>query len=267
VLNDGWSAGATYEAFMGRWSRLLADRFVPWLGIAPGAHWLDVGCGTGSLTNAICAGASPASVVACDPAESFVEYARQHERDAKVSFVVTGVGHLPTRSGGFNSIASALALNFFPAPAAAIDEMRGLAAPGGLISACVWDYGGRMEFLRYFWDAATALDANARTLDEGHRFPLCRPEALETLFRDRGLDDVVCDAIEIPTRFETFAAFWTPLLGGTGPAPAYVAGLAPAQRERLASLLENSLPHQPDGAITLVARAWAVRGSVGEAGR
>jgi SAM-dependent methyltransferase len=262
--NDRWAAGATYEDFMGRWSRLLAPRFVSWLRIRPNAHWLDVGCGTGALSDAICAGAQPASVVACDPSESFVEYARRHQVDPRVSFVVAAAGRLPSRPGGFDSVTSALALNFFPDPEAAVEEMRRIAAPDGLVSACVWDYSGRMEFLRRFWDSAAALDAHASDLDEGRRFPICRPDALERLFRGAGLGRVVCESIEIPTRFSTFAELWTPFLGGTGPAPSYVAGLGHHRREALAEHLDRSLPRDPDGAISLVARAWVVRGVVNE---
>src|SRR5262245_44248913 len=109
---------------MGRWSRSLAPRFVSWLAVRPTAHWLDVGCGTGALADAICTGADPATVVACDPSAPFVEYARRRQPDPRVSFVVAGVGKLPTRPGGFDSVASLLALNFFPEPEAAIHEMR-----------------------------------------------------------------------------------------------------------------------------------------------
>jgi SAM-dependent methyltransferase len=260
--SDGWAAGATYEDFMGRWSRLLAPRFVSWLAARPAANWLDVGCGTGALTDAICAGASPASVVACDPSEPFIEYARRRQVDPRASFVVSGVGRLPTRPGGFDSVTSLLALNFFPQPEAAIDEMTRVAAPNGLVSACVWDYAGRMELLRWFWDSAGAVDPGAAERDEGRRFPICRPDALESLFRGAGLADVVSGAIEIPTRFSTFAEYWRPFLGGTGPAPSYVAGLDTPQREALATRLERSLPREPDGAISLVARAWVVRGVV-----
>jgi SAM-dependent methyltransferase len=258
--SDEWMVGATYEAFMGRWSRLLASRFVAWLPVRHGAHWLDVGCGTGALSEAICAGARPASVLACDPSESFIDYARRHQGDSRLSFVVGAVGDLPTRPGGFDSVTSALALNFFPNPEAAIEEMRRITAPGGLVSACVWDYAGRMQFLRRFWDSAAAVDPNARDLDEGRRFPICRSDALEALLHGGGLRDVVCESIEIVTRFSDFGEFWTPFLGGTGPAPSYVASLARNQRAAVAEHLERSLPREPDGAICLVARAWAVRG-------
>jgi SAM-dependent methyltransferase len=245
---------------MGRWSRVLAPRFVSWLSVRSTATWLDVGCGTGALAEAICAGANPASVVGCDPSEPFIEYARRRHADPRVSFVVAGIGQLPTRPGGFESVTSLLALNFFPTPEEAIEEMRRITAVNGVVSVCVWDYAGRMEFLRCFWDSVAAVDASATVLDEGRRFPICRPDALEALFRGAGLSDVACDSIEIPTRFSTFADFWKPFLGGTGPAPSYVASLDPPRREALATWLERSLPRDLDGAISLVARAWAVRG-------
>ena len=257
---DKWAAGGTYEDFMGRWSRVLAPRFVSWLSVHPNANWLDVGCGTGALSDAICVAARPASVVACDPSEPFIEYARRRQVGPRVSFAVAGIGQLPARPGGFDSVTSLLALNFFPEPEAAIDEMRRVTAANGLVSACVWDYAGRMEFLRCFWDCVGGMDPSAAALDEGRRFPICRPGALESLFRKGGLVDVVCDSIEIPTRFSAFADFWNPLLGGTGPAPTYVANLDPPQREALAARLERVLPREPDGAISLVARAWVVRG-------
>jgi SAM-dependent methyltransferase len=259
-LSDKWAAGVTYEDFMGRWSRLLAPRFVSWLAAPPDANWLDVGCGTGALAEAICAGAKPASVVACDPSEPFIEYARRRQVGLRISFVAAGVGKLPTRPGGFDSVTSLLALNFFPKPDVATNEMRRITAVNGQVSACVWDYAGRMEFLRCFWDCVEAVDPSAAELDEGRRFPICRPDALESLFREAGLADVVSDSIDIPTRFSTFAEFWKPFLGGTGPAPSYVASLDAPQREALVTRLERSLPREPDGGIPLVARAWVVRG-------
>lgn len=125
---------------MGRWSRILAPRFVSWLRIPRGAHWRDVGCGTGSLAHAICGHADPASVLGCDPATPFVEFAQELTRDARAAFVAAGAGSLPRRREGYGGVASLLALNFFPDPGAAIHEMRSIATPQGTVSACVWDY-------------------------------------------------------------------------------------------------------------------------------
>jgi SAM-dependent methyltransferase len=262
ILRDQWAAGASYEDFMGRWSRRLARQFVAWLGIARGVHWLDVGCGTGALCDAICGVAESASVLGCDPAAPLLAYAREHSRDPRVSYEVAAVGSLPRRNAGYGSITSLLALNFFPDPAAALEEMRSMAAPHAAVSACVWDYGEGMQFLRSFWDAAQALDPAAAALDEGRRFPLCRRDALTGLFRDCGLAAVRCEPIDIPTRFPGFEDYWRPFLGGTGPAPSYVASLDDGRRAVLAHHIKESLPRGPDGSITLSARAWAVRGTV-----
>ena len=246
---------------MGRWSRQLALHFVSWLKIPRHAHWLDVGCGTGALTNAICRLARPASVLGCDPAAPFVDYARRHSQDVGASFAVAESGNLPSRVGGYDSISSLLALNFFPDPEAAVREMRSLAATHATVSACVWDYARGMEFLRHFWDAATTLDTAARELDEGERFPLCRPDALGDLFSTVGLRDVRCEAIEIPTEFANFDDYWRPLLGGTGPAASYVASLDVDRRAALAQRLADALQAGTGGPIALTARAWAVRGT------
>lgn len=261
-LCDRWAVGSTYEDFMGRWSRDLAPQFLSWLRIPGGDHWLDVGCGTGALTNAICAHAEPASVVGCDPVEPFIKYARQHLQDPRASFVVAGVGSLPRQATGYGSITSQLALNFFPNPKAAIDEMRSLAASGGTVSACVWDYAGRMDFLRLFWDAAASADPRVQQRDEGVRFPMCRPEALVRLFYQGGLSDVRCEALEISMKFADFDDYWDSFLGGTGPAPSYVSSLNADARALLARELEQALPQGPSETIALIARAWAVRGSV-----
>jgi SAM-dependent methyltransferase len=261
AADDRWAAGSSYEDFMGRWSRLLADRFVAWLDIPHGSHWLDVGCGTGALVNAVCRHADPASVTGCDPAEPFIQFAGDRNSDARVTFVVAGVDNLPRRAGGFDSVASLLALNFFPDSGRALRNMIAVTARGGTVSACVWDYAGRMEFLRHFWNAAATVDAKAPALDEGERFPDCHPDRLTGLFRGAGLVEVRCEAIEIPTRFASFQDYWTPFLGGTGPAPAFVASLDAGHQAMLSRQLEETLPREPDGAIALVARAWAVRGT------
>jgi len=261
-VRDQWAAGSSYEDFMGRWSRRLATEFVSWLRIPGGVHWLDVGCGTGALADAVCSHADPASVVGCDPATPFIEYAREHSRDARQSFVIAGVGSLPRRPGGYGSVTSLLALNFLPDAEEAVHELRSVAAPRATVSACVWDYGDGMLFLRHFWDAAASQDPAASALGEGNRFPRCRRDALTALFRDSGLSDVRCEPIEILTGFVSFDDYWRPFLGGTGPAPSYVASLGADGRAILERKLKEKLRQGPDGTITLTARAWAVRGTV-----
>ena len=257
---DGWVTGEAYEAYMGRWSRPLARVFVQWLQAKPLASWLELGCGTGALTTAICDLCEPASVVACDPSEAFIGHARNSLSDARVSFVVAGTEALPRRGGGFDAIVSGLVLNFLPAPGEAVASLRDRLRAGGIVAAYVWDYAEGMEFLRIFWEEAVASDPGAAALDESRRFPLCRAKPLAALFRAAGLGRVETSPLEIPTDFATFDDYWTPFLRGTGPAPSYVASLNPRSREALRERLRRRLHGAGDGRIRLRARAWGARG-------
>jgi hypothetical protein len=139
--------------------------------------------------------------------------------------------------------------------------MRRVARPSGVVAAYVWDYAGEMQMMRYFWDAAGALDDAAQALDEENRFPICRPGPLEALFREVGLRAVAVRAIDAQTHFRDFDDYWTPFLGGQGPAPSYVMALSEERRIALREHLRARLPSAADGSIPLIARAWAVRGT------
>jgi len=256
---DGWLTGDAYEAYMGRWSRPLAHTFVEWLDPKPSSNWLEVGCGTGALTSAICGRCDPASIVACDPSGPFIEYARKNVPDSRASFVMAGAEALPRRDGGFDAVVSGLVLNFLPEVGKAVASMRERLRQGGIVGAYVWDYADGMEFLRFFWDEAVTLDPRAASLDEGRRFPLSQPTVLGSLLRAAGLAQVDTHPLEIPTAFSTFDDYWTPFLRGTGPAPSYVASLDPPSRESLRERLRRRLPVGSDGQIQLRARAWAAR--------
>jgi SAM-dependent methyltransferase len=260
---DGWTSGSAYETYMGRWSRSLARVFLDWLQPAPSTHWLDVGCGTGALTATICEICKPASVLACDPAEPFVAHARRVVEDPRASFVVAGADALPTRQGGFDAIVSGLVLNFLPDAPRSIAAMSKRVRSGGIVAAYVWDYDDGLQFLRHFWDEAVASDPSATALDEGGRFPVCNPTSLASLFRTSGLTAVETRSLDISTDFADFNDYWTPFLGGTGPAPSYVASLDSTRREALKERLRRRLPSESDGRVALPARAWTVRGIVG----
>jgi SAM-dependent methyltransferase len=260
AAGDRWAIGGAYEAYMGRWSRPLARSFLEWLQPNPGGHWLDVGCGTGSLTAAICAGCEPTSVIACDPSAPFIQHARSNCPDVRVSYVTAAADTLPRRDGGFDVVVSGLVLNFIPEPDAAVTAMRERVRPGGTVAAFVWDYAGGVEFLQYFWDEAVAADPSAAALHEADRFGTWRMSTLASLFRAAGLAQVKADVIDISTKFADFDDYWNPFLGGTGPAPGYVASLDQTRRELLRERLRERLPSGGDGPIHLRARASVVRG-------
>jgi SAM-dependent methyltransferase len=257
---DVWASGAAYEPYVGRWSRLVARDFLAWLDLPPGGRWLDVGCGTGALSAALLEHAAPRAVAGIDPSAGYVAYARARAPGARVGFQVGDARALPYAAGAFDAVVSGLVLNFVPQPARAVAEMARVTRPHGVVAAYVWDYAGRMELMRHFWDAAVALDAGALELDEGRRFPLCHPGPLADLLRGAGLREVEVRAIEVPTDFRDFDDYWSPFLGGQAPAPGYAMSLEEARRGALRERIRAGLPFRADGSIHLIARAWATRG-------
>jgi SAM-dependent methyltransferase len=262
--HDAWQAGDRYEAYMGRWSRQLAPRFLDWLGLADGLDWLEIGCGTGALSAAILAPRRPRSLIAIDPSEGFVATARATVADPRADFQVGDAQALAFGTASRDVAVSALVLNFVPDKGKALGEMKRVVRPGGTVAFYVWDYpGGGVEFIRAFWSAAVALDPAARDLTEDRRFPYCTPEGLCALADAAGLNRVECAPLEVATVFRDFEDYWHPFTLGTGPAPGYCANLDPEARQRLKEKLHDSLPRREDGSIALAARAWAIRSVVG----
>lgn len=234
----------------------MAREFLTWLDVAPRSRWIDVGCGTGALTEAIAGEADPSLLAGVDPSPGFVETAR-HRLAERADLRIGDARELPFQKGEFDATVSGLVLNFVPDPLAAVREMKRVTRDGGTVAIYLWDYASGMQMIRIFWDVAVALDPSVANLDEATRFPLCHPEAMEQLFTEASLGEVETTGLEIATVFDGFDDFWRPLLGGQGPIPTYVSSLDQDDREALRAELETRLP-VVDGSVSLTARAWAV---------
>ncbi len=258
--HDVWASGASYEPYVGRWSRLVAAEFLRWLALPEDRTWLDVGCGTGALSQTILNLANPQKVKGIDRSEGFAEFARHKINHSQAEFEVGDAQALPVESETYDVAVSGLVLNFVPQPDQMIAEMRRAVCKAGTVALYVWDYAGKMQFMRHFWNAAAALDPAGQDFDEGRRFPLCNPDALTKLLQDAELTEIQACPIDISTDFKDFDDYWTPFLGGQGSAPGYLMSLSEERRAQLRERIFNSLPFASDGSIPLVARAWAIRG-------
>jgi SAM-dependent methyltransferase len=256
-----WGSGASYDLYIGRWSTLVAKQFVPWLNISSNSQWLDIGCGTGTITGTILDIAAPRTVLGIDSSKEYVEFARKEIQDSKAAFYLGDAQALPVKSSIYDAVVSGLVLNFVPKPIQMLREMIRALRIGGTIGVYVWDYTDQMQLIRYFWNAAVALDGLAAfDLDEGKRFSLCQPEPLRQLFQTAQLEKIQVHTIDVQTTFRDFDDYWYPFLGGQGPAPSYIKSLSEERRTALRENLRHTLPISNDGAIHLVARAWAICG-------
>jgi SAM-dependent methyltransferase len=257
-----FAEGAPYERFMGRWSRRLAPLLVQFAGVRDGESILDVGSGTGALSTAIADAGPSVRVVGVDPSAAYVADANARLSTDRVRFLTGDVQTLHFGAETFDRVLSQFVLNFVPNRVKAVREMIRVTRPGGVVAAAVWDYAGGMEMLRLFWDEAVARDPAVASRDEAN-MPLCRSGELSTLWSEQGLGGVEHQPIAIVLTFESFDDYWSPFLGGQGPAGAYVAALPEPDRADLRiQLRQRLLGDGPDRPITMGARAWAVKGIV-----
>lgn len=261
-VSDTWERGNPYEQYVGRWSRQVAPLFLSWLHVEASRNWVDVGCGTGALCSAILDNCAPSSVTGIEPSDGFLRTAQSTLGD-RATFAQGTAAAIPLADQTADVVVSGLVLNFVPDVNAALNDMARVLRKGGILGGYVWDYSDGMELIRYFWDTAVELDAGCAELHEGSRFPLCRPEALTAAVRGVGLLATQVTAIDVPTVFRDFSDYWSPFLGGQGPAPAYAMSLDDAARSRLRQRLQARLPVSSDGSIALNARAWAFKASAG----
>jgi ubiquinone/menaquinone biosynthesis C-methylase UbiE len=164
LISDTWERGSPYEQYVGRWSRQVAPLFLSWLGIPAGRRWLDVGCGTGALCAVIVDRCSPSAVTGVEPSEGFLKTAKENLAGRAALYQGSATA-IPLGDASVDVVVSGLVLNFVPDPRAALLEMSRVAGKGGAIAGYVWDYAGKMDLMRFFWDAAIELDAGAAKLD------------------------------------------------------------------------------------------------------
>jgi SAM-dependent methyltransferase len=247
-------AAATYDSFMGRYSRLLAGPFADAAGVQAGQTAVDVGCGPGALTGVLVDRLGADAVVACDPSPGFVtECAARH---VGVRVESGSAESIPFETDAFDHAMAQLVLHFVSAPEQAVSEMTRVVRPGGWVSASVWDFADGMEMLRGFWDAALESDPTAP--DEARTLRFGGPGEIAGLFASMGLADVVESTVQVSATYASFDELWNGFLGGVGPAGAYCLSLPDDQRSRLHDALFRRFG-SPAGPFTLNAVArWAV---------
>ncbi len=257
-----FAVSAGYERFMGRWSRLLAPVYVSFAGVKDGDRVLDVGTGTGAVAAAVRTTMPASEIIGVDPSESFIAYAQKNAGSARSHFAVGDAQALEFDDASFDNTLALLVMNFVADHGKAVREMRRVTRPRGIVSACVWDYGGGMQMLRFFWDEAVALDPAIEPKDERH-MKLSHRGELGDLWRQVGLGNVKEEPLGIEQEYSSFNDYWEPFTRGAGPGGAYVASLSQERREKLeARLRKRLLGDRSEGPFNLKATAWCVRGEV-----
>lgn len=247
-------SGDAYDRFMGRYSRPLASAFAEFAGISDGQSVLDVGCGSGVLTEELARRVGVERVAGVDPSPLLQACAE------RVPGAELKPGHaeaLPWPDDSFDGALAQLVIHFMNDPGTGAAEMARVTRPKGVVAACSWDFAGGMEMLRVYWEAARELDSGL----VGETRSFGNLEELDRLWRERGFDVVEAGSLEVSTDYEDFDELWDSFLLGVGPAGEYVTTLPDDRRSALRKEYHRRLG-EPVGGFTLAARAWAVRGRV-----
>jgi len=258
------SDGASYELFLGRWTKVLAPHLLDFAEFSSNGPLLDVGTGTGSMAFAMAARWPERPIVAIDIAEPYVAYAQSKPAGASINFEVGDASTLRFENNTFSGTTAQLVLNFVPNPSAALSEMKRVTRPGGIVVGAVWDFRGGLVYQRLLWDTAAGIDPQAAVArDKLFSGALALPDGLSQLFGAADLADVQRDSITFRMDYSNFDDYWQPLLGGQGPFGTYVATLTVEMRRKIEEAVRRAYcSGAPDGERSLTATAWAVRGRV-----
>jgi ubiquinone/menaquinone biosynthesis C-methylase UbiE len=196
VQRYGWDkASLAYEQF---WRQQLApaqERVLALAGIAPGAHVLDVACGTGLVTfpAARAAGAS-GQVVGVDLSQEMMNRAAAEARSlglVQARFERMDAEALTLDAATFDVALCALGLMYVPEPQKAIAEMHRVLRPGGRAVAAVWGARNRCGWAEIF----PIVDRRVASEVCPMFFQLGTGDMLRNVFEAAGLTDVRADRI------------------------------------------------------------------------
>jgi SAM-dependent methyltransferase len=240
-----FTSDAAYDKFMGRFSRRLAPAFADFAGIDGGQRVLDVGAGTGALTDELVR--RGAHVAAVDPSPEFAATLRVRFPD--IDARQGRAEQLPWPDASFDAALAQLVVAFMSDAHAGIAEMRRVVRPGGVVAICMWTRDD-MELLAAI-NRAQAVVSPERSADVS---PYRTPESARDLLGEA----VELETLTVEADYSGFDDFWEALEGGVGPAGVWLESLSAEQRAAAREELYRQVG-EPSGTFTLTGRAWAAR--------
>lgn len=123
-------AAERYDAFA-RVQKIVAQSVLQKAPKANNAIILDLGSGTGALTQGLLQNAQPAQVLALDIAQGMLRFAQSRTCNNVVSFIAGDAENLPLASHSIDGIVSSLAIQWCEQPVHLMQELYRVLKPGG----------------------------------------------------------------------------------------------------------------------------------------
>ncbi|MGO9886893.1 MAG: class I SAM-dependent methyltransferase [Solirubrobacteraceae bacterium] len=268
------SSAFTSDAVPDGYERYLVPAvFEPWaevlldvVGIAPGSRVLDIASGTGVVARAAARRAGrEGHVVASDvsgPMLARAASAGAPDGAAPIDCLDASADALPFDDGSFDVVLCQQGLQFFPARAAAVGEMRRVLRPGGVAGVAVWASGHPLEPFGVYGDelAATGAEPPFPRAFESDTFTM-GVDVVRSLLEEAGFSRVDADVVELQVSFPDAGAAAAGVLGT--PFGPLVHALALDQRKRFEAQLEKRFaPEQPGAPVRRQTAAVVARATV-----
>jgi len=210
-----WTDPDAYEAFMGRWSELLARPFLSLADVASSGRVLDVACGTGVLTKALAE--AGANVIGLDASEGYLEGARLHRSHPKITYEHGDIRHMRFDNDAFDAAVSSLALDVLPEIEQVVAEMKRVTRPGGVVASAVHQFFGGMPAFDLVLHTGAVLDTGLAMLrSERAGRQVFWPNGQAALWRKMGLTNVTEVPVVVDCEYPSFADYWATFTGGQG---------------------------------------------------
>lgn len=250
---------AAYERAMGRWSRAVAPRFLRWLDAPRRASWLDVGCGTGILSQALIDMYDPAAVVGIDASEAQIAQAARSAGAVRAKFRRADAMQLPFTGACFDIAVSALVFNFVAIPARAVVEMARVTRPRGIVAGYVWDFAAELSPSGPLRRAMHAFGVPPPVIPGAAH---CGADALRSLFVAAGLQSTEVTTIEVSLAYSDFDDFWDAQTPAYSPVTELIDAMTEGECRRLKRTAHDLLAGGRIGRVEYSARANAIRAAV-----
>jgi ubiquinone/menaquinone biosynthesis C-methylase UbiE len=241
-----------YEQFMGRYSRPLARAFSDFAGIEAGLRVLDVGAGTGALTDELVRRVDAGNVAAIEPSADYSSALR--DRLAGVDVRQGRAEELPWEDATFDAALSQLITVFLEDVPAATREQRRVLREGGIAATCMWEVDG-LDMTRALFEVRDRLAPGPRTVELRYR----SEDSLRELYESIGLRDVETTVLEVEVEHASVDELWSAAIHVGGPGGP-IAKAVPPEGLAQGRALFGELLGEPTGPFTLRGRAPAVKG-------